>query len=232
MVKIDSWMDQYSISCSRTKFKEAITHPSVRSNSEHKMDYEQLETIGDAVLDLLILDYILKLYPDASPSQLTRGRSNIVNNHVLGKAAKKLELDTILITDSGYEITNRDLSNSLEAIVGAIYQDSGLDSCKQLLDGLMPLLEKIINEEYGGLDINALQSNPIGRLQDFLQKNNAPLPIYSLISKSGPDNDPTFDIVCLVEYKNTIYSEHGHASSKKRGKEIAARKILKRLNKH
>ena len=229
MSDITAWMNKFRINCSEDRLREALTHPSLRVVDENIRDYEQLETIGDAVLDLLILEYILKRFPNATPSQLTKGRSNIVSNKVLGELGRKIKIDKILMRHAHYDIVDNDLSNSIEAILGAIYIENGMDACNSFLDEIITPLLDIVNRLYGGIDINSVKSNPVGQLQEMMQRRRSALPVYEVIERKGPDNDPTYRIKVSVDLEGTVYSEVGDGNSKQRSKEKAADKLLEIL---
>lgn len=226
---LTDWMLKFSINCSEERFREAISHPSLRADYSDVKDYEQLETIGDAVLDLLVLELILYRFPNATPSQLTKGRSNVVSNKVLGELGREIKLDTILMTSPQYEIVDNDLSNSIEAILGAIYIENGMDACNEFLKQIIDPLLKIVNKISGGIDINSEISNPVGQLQEMMQRRKLDLPVYEVINQSGPDNDPIFLLKVSIEIEGEVYSAEGDGSTKKRGKERAADELLTRL---
>lgn len=229
MSHITNWMLKFSINCSEERFREAVSHPSLRADNSDVKDYEQLETIGDAVLDLLVLELILSKFPDATPSQLTKGRSNVVNNKVLGELGREIKLDEILMTSPQYEIVDKDLSNSIEAILGAIYIENGMDACNQFLKQIIDPLLMIVNKISGGIDINSEISNPVGQLQEMMQQRKLALPVYEVINQSGPDNDPIFRLKVSIDIEGAEYTAEGEGSTKKRGKERAASELLTRL---
>ncbi len=224
MSPIKSWMQKYGINCNVVRFKEAITHPSAKVDNTSIKDYEQLETIGDAVLGLLAIEYILDNFPDASPSQLTKGRSNIVNNRILGSIGKLMGIHKILITSNHYQIVENDLSKSLEAIFGAIYLDTGMIECGKFFNRIIGNVTKL-----GGIDIDSKYSNPIGNLQEFTQKEKIAYPEYIEIDQTGPDNNPKFTIKVSIDYNDQIIRSTGIGSSKKNAREIAARNLLSKL---
>lgn len=226
---LTDWMLKFSINCSDERFREAVSHPSLRADNSDVKDYEQLETIGDAVLDLLVLELILSKFPDATPSQLTKGRSNVVNNKVLGELGREIKLDEILMTSPQYEIVDKDLSNSIEAILGAIYIENGMDACNQFLKQIIDPLLMIVNKISGGIDINSEISNPVGQLQEMMQQRKLALPVYEVINQSGPDNDPIFRLKVSIDIEGAEYTAEGKGSTKKRGKERAASELLTRL---
>lgn len=229
MDDLQLWMETYGVMCSKERFQEALTHPSMRVEDYSVRDYEQLETIGDAVLDLLTLEYILERHPKATPAQLTKGRSNIVNNNILGTLGRQIGIHKIIRIPLLYKVVNNDLSNVIEAIFGAIYIDQGMEYCSKFFRKLQPMILELLNKKHGGLDINANHSNPIGALQEFTQKKRLEMPRYIELDQKGPDNDPIFTIKVIVSIHGEKYSAIGIGSSKQIARKRAASDVLSKL---
>src|SRR3990167_2574500 len=111
----------------------ALTHRSVQSNNN-----ERLEFLGDALLGAIIAEELFKQYPDAKEGELSRMRSNLVNGHALSQVARKLQLGKYINMSAGERRSGGHqresiLSNELEALIGAIYLDAGLNTARKAL---------------------------------------------------------------------------------------------------
>ena len=134
--------------------RSAFIHRSyLNEHSEEKLPHnERLEFLGDSVLGFVVSEFLFKEYPDRPEGDLTNFRSSIVNARALAEAARKLSLGKYLLLSKGEEATGgRDrqylLANTFEALLGAIYLDSGLAAASELIEGeLLPLLPEIITK--------------------------------------------------------------------------------------
>ncbi len=214
----------------------ALTHssaiPELRSaietaggNSQEIRDNERLEFLGDAVLDLLASEYLVSKFPDWSEGQLSRSRAYMVNAQALVEAARRLGIGEFLRLGRGEEKTggrekNAIIADALEAIVGAVFLDSGIESAR---DFLRRLLFEFALE--GGAEHMA-DSDRKSALQEFLQGRGRPPAEYRLAREEGPDHQKQFYIEvwslgeCLAS---------GEGSTKKEAEQKAARAALERL---
>jgi len=174
---------------------EAITHKSIS-----KVNYERLEFLGDAVIQLIITEYLYKKYPDHQEGHLSREKQAIVSKKVLSNISINIGLLNILRSNNLAIESNDSLKESLstdimESIIGAIFLDSDYRQC-----------EKIILKTFGEyLDsIETIgQKDPKTLLQEYMQSIGQPLPVYDTSTLSGPSHDPKFKITCKLEiYKN------------------------------
>ena len=198
---------------------------SAGENSLQIRDNERLEFLGDAVLDLLASEYLVAKFPDWSEGQLSRSRAYMVNAQALVEAARRLGIGEFLRLGRGEEKTGgREkgaiIADALEAIVGAVFLDSGLESARDLLRRL--LFEFALVD--GGLHI--ADSDRKSALQEFLQGRGRPPAEYRLAREEGPDHQKQFHIEvwsvgeCLAS---------GEGSTKKEAEQKAARVALERL---
>jgi ribonuclease-3 len=197
--------------------KSACTHRSVITR---KSDYERLEFLGDAVLDLCIAHILSELYQDATEGELTKMRASLVNERKLSEIAKKIELGKFIhmakseFASGGSEKPSI-LADVLEAIVGAVYIDQGFDYTfafiKRLYDGM---LDRV--------DI----SDPKSELQEFLHAQSNSLPEYVLVRIDGPDHQPNFVMNVVL---NGEVIGRGEGGSKKSATQAAASDALKQL---
>jgi ribonuclease-3 len=188
-------------------------------------DNERLEFLGDAVLDLLASEFLVDKFPGWTEGQLSRSRAYLVNAQALVEAARRLGIGEFLRLGRGEEKTGgREkaaiIADALEAIVGAVFLDAGLEPARELLRRL--LFELAL--EGGGLHI--ADSDRKSALQEFLQGRGRPPAEYRLAREEGPDHQKQFHIEvwslgeCLAS---------GDGSTKKEAEQKAARAALERL---
>jgi ribonuclease-3 len=175
---------------------EAITHKSIS-----KVNYERLEFLGDAVIQLTITEYLYKKYPNHQEGHLSREKQAIVSKKVLSNISINIGLPNILRSNNLNIESNDSLKESLstdimESIIGAIFLDSDYSQCEKIiLKTFGEYLDSI--ETIGQKDSKTL-------LQEYMQSIGQPLPIYDTVKISGPSHDPKFKITCKLEiYKNT-----------------------------
>ena len=214
----------------------ALTHssavPELRSaaeslgdNSAAIQDNERLEFLGDAVLDLLASEYLVSRFPQWSEGQLSRSRAYLVNAQALVEAARRLGIGEFLRLGRGEEKTGgREkaalVADALEAVVAAIFLDSGLDAARDLLKRL--LFEHAL--EGGGEHI--ADSDRKSALQEFLQSRGKPPAEYRLAREEGPDHQKLFHIEV---WSHGECLAGGDGSTKKEAEQKAARAALERL---
>jgi len=188
-------------------------------------DNERLEFLGDAVLDLLASEFLVAEFPDWREGQLSRSRAHLVNAFALQDAARRLGIGEFLRLGRGEEKTGgREkgaiLADALEAVVAAIYLDSGLDDARELLQRV---LFAHIEE---GASQHIADSDRKSALQEFLQGRGQPPAEYRLAREEGPDHQKVFhvEVWSLGECLAT-----GDGSTKKEAEQKAARSALERL---
>src|SRR6202050_4238888 len=188
-------------------------------------DNEQLEFLGDAVLDMLASEYLLAAFPEWSEGQLSKSRARLVNAHALEFAARRLHLGEPLRLGRGKEKTGgRDkpalLADALEAVIAAIYLEGGLESARQVL---RRALFEFALEERGE---RIADSDRKSALQEFLQGRGQPPAEYRVVGESGPDHQKKFRIEVWVA---GVCMASGEGSTKKEAEQRAARTALERL---
>src|SRR5712671_7453436 len=192
---------------------------------EPPQDNERLEFLGDAVLDLLASEYLLTTFPDWTEGQISKSRARMVNAQALEIAARRLNLGEHLRLGRGEEKTGgREkpalLADAFEAVVAAIYLDSGLASAREMLRST--LLELALEEGSTAL----FEADRKSALQEFLQGRGKPPAEYRLAAESGPDHQKTFQIEVWAE-GSCLAS--GQGSTKKEAEQRAAGTALGRL---
>ncbi len=196
----------------------SVTHRSYlnehRDVPEHN---ERLEFLGDAVLELIVSDYLYRKFADRAEGELTSFRSALVRTDSLAESAKKLKIGEYLRLSRGEEESGgreKDylLANAFEAILGAIYLDKGYEKARDFVyRTLIPKLAEIV--EYR-LDIDNKT-----KIQELAQSEYKTTPTYEVIDEQGPDHDKTFTVVVKIDDK--IVGK-GTGSSKQKAEERAA----------
>ncbi len=197
---------------SRSKLLDiALTHKSCGSG----IDNERLEFLGDSVLELIVRKTLLDEFVDATEGELTRMKIDLVRKASLIRAADRLELRDRIVT--GVDFGEGGIPDSLaadayEAVIGALFLDSGLGVATNFVKSTLISFEKI-----------STLADPKTSLQEFCQANKLALPEYKLEKVTGPSHAPIFDINVVV---NNAMLGFGRASSKKKAQEIAAEAAL------
>lgn len=204
--------------------KEAITHRSyLNENTSWKYPHnERLEFLGDAVLELIVTEELFQEFPKYAEGQLTTYRAALVNYQMLSEVSKKFNLEKFLLLSKG-EAKDvgraRDviLANAFEALVGAIYLDSGYESvAKFIIAFVMPSLREVIDK---GLDKDAKSI-----LQERTQADLKITPLYKVLKEAGPDHKKVFTVGV---YFGDKLAATGQGYSKQDAEVEAAKKALK-----
>ncbi|MGL5963651.1 MAG: ribonuclease III, partial [Fusobacteriaceae bacterium] len=178
--------------------KNALIHRSYgNENWKYKnINNERLELLGDAVLDLIVAEYLYKVFANSTEGELAKIKSMVVSEPVLAKVSKGLCMGEYLLLSKGEEMTGgRERSSILgdvfEAILGAIYLDSDFHSVREVaLRHMKDWIDNIdTNDEI--LDYKTI-------LQEYTQKEKKIVPTYEVVSESGPDHMKTFEIVVKI----------------------------------
>ncbi len=197
---------------------KSITHKSYDAVS----NFEKLEFLGDRVLGLVISRKLIELYPNEKVGILDKKLANLVNKEQCYEIGKSLNLHKFILMGNIKKNLNfsekKIISDCIEAIIGAIYLDKGLELSEKFI--LLNWKKKIKSSNITSIDSKTL-------LQEYSLKKFKILPIYKLISNTGPRHNPTFKVA--VKIKNSTFVE-GEGTSKKNAEQSAADKILKNLN--
>jgi len=203
--------------------QRALTHRSyLNENRSVDKSNERLEFLGDAVLELIISDFLYRKYPNRPEGDLTSFRSAIVRTESLAEASRELDYGKYLKMAKGEEESGgRDkdyiLANTFEAVLGAIYIDQGYDTCQKLVSKV--LISKIDNIVKHRLDIDSKT-----KIQEVAQSKFGKTPTYEVLKEHGPDHNKKF--VVGVKIGSKIIGK-GRGSSKQKAEEAAATKGLK-----
>ena len=202
---------------------EALTHPSVGHETQrHHFNNQRLEFLGDAILQLVITEYLFQHFSSEAEGQLTKLRSRLVSRESLRVRAAALDLGQHIMIGRGEEASGgrrraSTLADAYEALIGAIYLDSDLETARRfILTQSKPDLEDVKEEP---VDIN-----PKGHLQELLQSISPASPVYELVSESGPEHDKMFVVKCVWE---GLILGQGSGRSKKQAETNAAADAMK-----
>ena len=200
----------------------ALKHPSLDLGVH---DNQRLEFLGDAVLGLVVAEALYRANPELEEGRLDRMRAGIVSGRALAPKAKGLGLDNWLMVSAAQRAHHPEpskgmLEDALEAVIGAIYLDGGLEAARTSI-------EAIFAEELTGESTTESDGTPKSRLQEWTQKHYSGLkPEYALIGAEGPDHAKQFAAAVHLDGKEI---GRGNGSSKKAAEIDAAANALKRL---
>jgi ribonuclease-3 len=201
----------------------AITHRSyLNEHREATQDHnERLEFLGDAVLELVVTDYLFRTYPDKPEGELTAIRAALVNTVSLSEAAVKLGVNEYLLMSKGEaRDTGRArqyiLANVFEAFVGALYLDQGYASSQQFIaKHLFPKTENIVK--------NRLWQDAKSRFQEMAQEHANVTPTYETLGQVGPDHDRVFTVGVFLGKQKVA---EGTGRAKQEAEQAAAEKAI------
>lgn len=176
----------------------AMTHRSyLNENREATQDHnERLEFLGDAVLELVVTDFLFRQYPGKPEGELTAVRAALVNTNSLAEASQKLGVNDFLLMSKGEsKDTGRArlyiLANVFEALVGALYLDQGYEAARAFIAGhLFAKTEQIVEKR--------LWQDAKSRFQELAQEYHSTTPTYQTLSQEGPDHDRVFTVGVFI----------------------------------
>ncbi len=197
---------------------QAITHKSFDPNN----NYENLEFLGDRVLGLVVSKKLFELFPNEKVGSLDKKLASLVNKNKCLEVGNLLNLKEYVITGNSKSskniVENKIISDCCEAIIGAIYLDRGFEVSKIFI---LKLWKNLINNS----EITFVDAKT--RLQEYSLKNFKILPIYKLVSNTGPRHKPKFKVGVKLKNSNYIYAI---GSSKKIAEQSAASELLKKID--
>ena len=201
---------------------EALTHKSYKQ----PYDNERLEFLGDAVLDLVVGEYLFKKFRTSDEGKLSKIRASLVNETGFDKLARSLNLgEYILLSNAEDNNGGREksslLSNAFEAIMGAVYLDAGLAQVQRIT---IDLIEK----NYKEISLNSLFRDFKTTLQELTQARFGITPEYKVLASRGPDHQKEFDVGVFIEDKEYARAK---GKSKKIAQQEAAKVAVDMLNK-
>ena len=205
---------------------QALTHRSyLNENTKwHLPHNERLEYLGDAVLELVVSEELYKKFPDFPEGKLTVLRAALVNYQLLARVAEDMNLSKFILMSRG---ENRDvgkareviLANAIEAVIGAIYLDHGLEEVRKFTDRFVMIrLDEILK--------TGRYKDSKSELQELIQERKKLTPTYQVLEESGPAHKRTFRIG--VYFGEKLIAE-GEGNSKQEGEVEAARRALEKI---
>lgn len=207
-------------------FELARTHTSYANEfkKEKKESNQRLEFLGDSVLSIIVSDYIYKHYLHLPEGSLTKIRAEVVCEKSLYEIAKSIDLGDYLLLGKGEEKAGGRkrvsiLADAMEAVLGAIYLDSDIDSARETF---MPLLKNRIVDaaaKEGRKDFKTT-------LQEYVQREGRTEIVYETVGESGPDHDKTYDVEVYINGKKC---GSGRGKTKKEAEQQAAKDAMGNL---
>lgn len=198
--------------------QEALTHRSLGFPNN-----ERLEFLGDSVLNCAVSTLLFKHFPQLSEGGLTRVRANFVNQEALYQLASTLDMGKLILLGDGERKSGGHkrpsiLANAMEAIIGAIYLESGFEKVDQVIVALYdPLLEQLDPDLFG--------KDPKTLLQEYLQSRKVDLPEYSTLLTCGDAHAQVFHVECKIP--EFAIRTSGEGTSRRRAEQEAARRAYK-----
>lgn len=197
--------------------RRCFTHPSYISGDEK--DYDRYEFLGDSVLGFVVADYLFNKKVK-SEGAMTEEKKNIVSSKPLSLAMKRLGVEQYMLKNEKLIITDSMRENLFESIIGGIYLDGGIDEARKFI------VKNLIEVFYNSNVKSTKDSKSL--LNEYTSKKHLGEVKYSLVSKNGKDNLPTFTVKVFVDGK--VVAE-GVGNSKKNAEQMAAEKALAILKK-
>lgn len=213
--------------CLEHRFKDlvllqtALTHRSAGGKNN-----ERLEFLGDALLSYIMAEVLFERFPTAREGELTRLRASLVKGETLAQVARELKLGEYLKLGGG-ELKSggwrRDsiLADALEAILGAIYLDAGMEACKQTV-------YRLFNERLQRTSPANVAKDDKTRLQEYLQARQQALPVYRVIAESGDPHNRHFEVECVIDGLGQVAK--GSGKSRRYAEQKAARKAFELMD--
>lgn len=197
--------------------EKALTHRSVTTDNN-----ERLEFLGDSIVNYLIAEVLFQQCPKAQEGELSRLRAALVKGETLAEVARELHVGEFLklgqgeMKSGGFRRSSI-LADALEAIIAAIYLDSDMNTCRDLIPGwFASRCAEAVNA--------TVLKDPKTRLQEYLQGNKLPLPEYKVINLQGEAHAQTFTIECRIDALSQ--TANGVGSSRRKAEQRAAEQLL------
>jgi ribonuclease-3 len=205
--------------------ERALTHKSYANENRVPYHNERMEFLGDAVLSLVISEYLMKSCPDSTEGDLSRLRAAVVSEPALAAISREIGLGDHLLLGKGEDQTggrNKDslLADSLEALIAAAYLDAGKDAAESLVIRLFEEVTKKAGTSGASLDYKT-------ELQERCQEQLKQLPEYRIVSETGPDHRKQFEMEVWIKGQ---LAGRGTGKSKKEAEQRAAKEALAMLS--
>lgn len=196
---------------------QALTHRSADPKNNERLEY-----LGDAILSFIIAEELFNRFPQVKEGKLSRLRASLVKGETLAELARELKLGDVLILGPG-ELKSGGfrresiLADAVEAILGALYLDGGLEPVKSLI-------LRLYQERLDNIDVTETVKDPKTRLQELLQSRKQPLPLYSVKEVKTDKKQPVFEASCQVTLLDKVVVAQG--SSHRKAEKKAAERAL------
>ena len=246
-------MKKWGISVPSDLFNTALTHPTYHNIDPAELDYDRLEFLGDAVLSLIVAEFVFKDENILNEGQMTRKRAGLVNNEYLASVFDELSLQHLIRTTKNYNLSVKDRANFFEAILGAIFLAEGFKKCMKFwlklhkklnpgiaipeveiereIDPVQQRVKEALSVMYEELGL--IPKNPISSIQELCNKNGMPVPQYHELKREGPPHDPVFvfeiEVTPFSGKSPIVYKSSGRGSSKKKAKMSAAANLCDQI---
>ncbi|TVZ38504.1 ribonuclease-3 [Alteromonadaceae bacterium 2753L.S.0a.02] len=198
----------------------ALSHRSVGRHNN-----ERLEFLGDSLLNFFMAECLFAKFPDAREGDLSRLRASLVKGETLAKLASDFNLGEFLqlgegeLKSGGFRRASI-LADAVEALIGAIYLESGMDACRETVLSWF-------EDRLGTITLSTTQKDPKTRLQEYMQEQHKPLPIYRVESQEGKAHSPEFKVSCDIGKQ--LPKTFAISTSKRNAEKMAAAEMLERL---
>ncbi len=207
-------------------FIQALMHRSfLEQNTEYDVSNERLEFLGDSVLSLVVAEYLFEEFPDNDEGFLTKVRAKLVNRLALAEAAERVDLSRFLLVSKNLSNSFKNgsktvLSDAMEALIGAIYLDNGLQASKSFIN-------KVLIEPNSKDNEYLIDENFKSQLLEYTQANKMDNPIYIVVKEEGPQHNRVFTIKVVIG--DTEYGS-GKGRNKKSAEQNAAKVALRKIS--
>jgi ribonuclease-3 len=207
--------------------RQALKHRSFlpQVNERRVHSNERLELLGDAVLGLVVTEALFHRFPDKEEGEITAMKSLLVSRKILARFARQLDLGRFILMSeaeerSGGRMRPSIISDTFEAVIGAVYLDGGLERAKAFVEDIvLKEIDTILNEEQ--------HRNFKSLLLEYSQSRNLGVPFYNICSAEGPDHDKIFTVEVKIQNRTVGV---GVGNSKKRAEQKAAQNALSQID--
>ena len=202
--------------------KELLSKSFIHKSYNKEINNEKLEFLGDRVIGLIISKKLLNLYPNEKEGIINKKFASLVNKKTCAKVFRSLNLKKFIKTGNSFKTIRsadeRLLSDTCEALIGAIYLDQGFFNTEKFV---LNIWKHFIQ------DSKIIELDPKTKIQEFSLKKFKKLPIYKTIKKTGPNHNPFFQVSVQIENSKKYI---GQGNSKKNAEQNAASKLIRNLN--
>lgn len=204
----------------RERLQRALTHRS--ASATHN---ERLEFLGDAVLSIIVSEALFQRFPRIDEGDLSRMRATLVCGRSLAKVAQRFELGKYIVLGpgemkSGGNRRESILADGIEALLGAMYLESDLPTCRPVVLGWF-------TDELATIEPGLANKDPKTRLQEHLQGRQQPLPDYTVVATQGQAHNQKFTVSCTVSALDEAIL--GTGTSRRKAEQAAAQQVLEKL---